>query len=227
MNFIQSVIFDIDGVLLDSLTPHLKICEDKNREYGLGLKIPNVDEFKKMVRRGVKISPMNYFFLAVGFPENDARRAFVEYKKEFIESYNPAPFPCIEKTLDSLHRGNLVLGIVTSNLRTNIDKALGDYMNFFDQNYIYSLDNMVGESKKDALISLTEKIGLTPGEIIYVGDQMSDWQAAKSAGMNFLGVTYGWGISSEEKEFPTIDNVQGISKYISRSGYNSLVASSR
>ena len=36
----SAVLFDVDGVLLDSLTPHLQICKDKNEEYGLGLTIP-------------------------------------------------------------------------------------------------------------------------------------------------------------------------------------------
>jgi hypothetical protein len=69
MGEIKLVLFDVDGVLLDSLVPHLRICQDKSREYQLNLRIPNPSEFRTMVRAGVKISPMKFMFMAVGFPE--------------------------------------------------------------------------------------------------------------------------------------------------------------
>ena len=42
MGEIKLVLFDVDGVLLDSLVPHLRICQDKSREYQLNL--PNEAE---------------------------------------------------------------------------------------------------------------------------------------------------------------------------------------
>jgi phosphoglycolate phosphatase len=215
MKSLEAVIFDVDGVLLDSLAPHLRICEDKSKEYGLGLTIPNPHKFKEMVRQGVKISPMNYFFLGVGFPEDAANRAFIEYKEEFMRDYAPVPFPYVKDTLERLYNSGLVLGIVTSNFRVNVEKALGSCMKFFQSDCIFSADNMVGQSKESALISVTQKMGITCSQSIYVGDQPSDWLAAESAGLNFLGVTYGWGISIESKEFPTVNNVKRIYQYIS------------
>jgi len=98
----SAVIFDVDGVLLDSLAPHLQICRDKNKEYGLGLSIPDADDFRNIVRKGVKISPMSYFFKAVGFPEKYAEMAFLQYKKVFTHDYAPKPFPRIDEVLSGL-----------------------------------------------------------------------------------------------------------------------------
>jgi beta-phosphoglucomutase-like phosphatase (HAD superfamily) len=53
----RAVFFDVDGVLLDSLPQHLQICHDKAIEFGLKLKIPTVDQFRQLIRRGVKVSP--------------------------------------------------------------------------------------------------------------------------------------------------------------------------
>jgi phosphoglycolate phosphatase-like HAD superfamily hydrolase len=214
MKKLSSVIFDVDGVLLDSLRPHLQICEDKNREYGLGLSIPKPEDFKKMVRRGIKISPMKYFFEAVGFPSDYAERAVAQYKENFMRDYAPKPFPKVEEMLSKLASTGLRLGIVTSNVRSNIDAALGTSMQFFHPECILTKDALVSESKADALLLAAKRLHAEVIETIYVGDQPADWIAAKEARMRFLGVTYGWGISEEDKEFPVVGSVMAIAEYI-------------
>src|SRR6478735_8396639 len=76
-------LFDADGVLLDSLSPHLQICADKSREFNLGLTIPSPEEMKAMIRRKVRISPMKDFFTAVGFPDDIAEQADRDYQATF------------------------------------------------------------------------------------------------------------------------------------------------
>ncbi len=214
MKTLQSVIFDVDGVLLDSLTPHLRICEDKNREYGLGLTIPDPKQFKKMVRQGVQISPMNYFFVAVGFPAKLAEQAFKDYKERFMIDYAPVPFPDVNETLLRLSKNRLKMGIVTSNVRNNVETALDKSMQFFDPECIFTKDGPIDHSKADALVAAAGNFMIDISESIYVGDQFADWVAANEAGAKFLGVTYGWGISKHAHQFPTVDNVLGIAEYI-------------
>ena len=60
---LEAVFFDIDGVLIDSLPEHLRICRDKAIEFGLKLKIPTVEEFREMVRRGTKVESDAVFLL--------------------------------------------------------------------------------------------------------------------------------------------------------------------
>jgi phosphoglycolate phosphatase-like HAD superfamily hydrolase len=214
MKKLSSVIFDLDGVLLDSLTPHLRLCEDKNQEYGLGLKIPSASDFKVMVSQGVRISPMNYFFQAVGFPREYADQAFAQYKETFMQHYPPRPFPGIGEVLSKLKAAGLKLGIVTSNVRSNVDSALGPNMKFFHPECIFTNDDPVGNSKVDALRSAAKKLHVEISEIVYVGDQPADWKAANEAGANFLGVTYGWGICEDEREFPVVNSVIDITENI-------------
>lgn len=214
MKEISSVIFDVDGVLLDSLSPHLQICKDKSREYGLGLSIPTVEDFRRIVRRGVKISPMKYFFEAVGFPSEYANLACAEYEKTFMRDYPPQPFLQIDDMLSKLISVGLKLGIVTSNVRANVDKALGASMRFFYPECIFTKEDMRSDSKADVLLSAAKKLHVDIVKVLYVGDQPSDYTAAKEAHVNFLGVTYGWGISEGDKDFPTVNNVMDIVEYI-------------
>jgi phosphoglycolate phosphatase len=214
MSVLRAALFDVDGVLLDSLTPHLRICEDKSREYGLGLKIPSAPEFKEIVRRGTRISPMRYFFLAVGFPEEFADKANLQYQEIFMTVYKPAPFPDVHRTLASLNDCGVQMGIVTSNVKVNVVEALGPSIDFFHPNCIFTKDNTGAGSKSEAIVSAMTNLGVSPTETIYVGDQPADWEAAKGAGVNFLGVAYGWGISSEDNGFPVVDDVHKMYRYI-------------
>jgi phosphoglycolate phosphatase-like HAD superfamily hydrolase len=214
MDKISTVVFDIDGVLLDSLEPHLQICRDKNKEYGLGLKIPSADEFRQIVRKGTKISPMIYFFKAVGFPLEYAEKATLQYNEIFLRDYTPKPFPDVDNMLSKLAKAGLKLGIVTSNVRANVDAALGSCMHFFAKKAVLAKDEIEGGSKADALLFVAEKLNTDIKNVIYVGDQPADFIAAEEAGAKFLGVIYGWGISKGDKQLSTVDNVIGIADYI-------------
>ena len=84
MSAIDTVLFDVDGVLVDSLDAHLRICRDKSDEFGLGLDIPDAAALQNMLKRGVVISPMVHFFHAVGMPMAFAERADSDYRREFM-----------------------------------------------------------------------------------------------------------------------------------------------
>ena len=216
MSRLRVALFDVDGVLLDSLTPHLKMCEDKSKEYGLGLRIPTPGEFKELARSDVPISPMKCFFMAVGFPEEFAERANLQYQAVFMKKYSPTTFPCVQSTLRVIHEAGLKMGIVTSNVRANVVEALGQSIRFFQPDCILSKDDMALASKHQAIGLALSKLQADPTEAIYIGDQLSDWEAAKQAGVHFLGAAYGWGISDKDTDFPIVRKVAEISLYILR-----------
>jgi phosphoglycolate phosphatase len=208
----RAVFFDVDGVLLDSLPQHLQICHDKAVEFGLKLKIPSVDEFRQLVRRGTKVSPMRCFFLAVGFPEDLAARAVADYEREFIQHYTPKIFPGVGKMLNSLRTAGLKLGLVTSNTRANVAPVLGNAMQYFEESCLFFFDRYPQPKTKSwCLAEGARLLGLEPQACMYVGDQPADAIAAREAGVSFLGVTYGWGISQDDKQYDTAKSVAEIS----------------
>jgi len=195
---------------------HLKICEDLSRQYGLGLQIPTPAELKKLARTGVRISPMKNFFMAVGFGEQDAERADAYYRAHFMEKYAPAPFPGVEELVRSLREAGLVLGIVTANVRANIEKALGETWGLFDPKLHYTYDHIQGFTKARALEDGVRVLGMTPGDVIFVGDQLADCDAARQAGVEFVGVSYGWGIAREDTASDVVRNIKELELYLQR-----------
>jgi phosphoglycolate phosphatase len=208
---LQAIFFDVDGVLIDSLPQHLQICRDKASEFGLSLKIPTVDEFRDLVRRGTKVSPMRYFFQAVGFPEETLDRAVADYERDFMQRYWPEPFSGIAQMLAGVHHDGFQLGLVTSNTRANVVPALGGAMKYFDERCLFFFDRYPEPKTKPwCLVEGARIFGVTRRECVYVGDQPADAAAAREAGTRFLGVTYGWGISQHDQQYETANSVLQI-----------------
>lgn len=212
---LRAAVFDVDGVLLDSFGPHLQFCKDRGAEYGISISVQNADEWRRIVSSGVKISPMRYFLLAVGFPDDRVLDVILEeYERAFVQDYPSRSFPGIEEMLSRLSVVGLKLGIVTSNVRANIESALGPNMRFFQPECVFTKDDTINRTKAEAIRMAAERFGFTTPEVTYIGDQPSDWQAAKEAGVNFLGVAYGWGIYANDDRFSVVENVMAIADHI-------------
>jgi len=209
------VIFDVDGVLVDSLAAHLQICSDKNEEYGLGLTIPDAAAFRKLVRRGTRISPMKNLFIAVGFPEKYAEKATEDYRRSFRDKYPSRMFPGADAMLKNLRIAGCELGIVTGNVKANIVATLGRTLELFRPDCVVTEDELKGASKSDGLTKAINASHVSREETVFVGDQPADRDAARATGVTFLGVSYGWGITEEDREsFPVATSVNEISDCI-------------
>lgn len=220
------VIFDVDGVLVDSLAAHLQICRDKNDEYGLGLTIPDASSFRELVRRGTRISPMKKLFIALGFPEKYADKATEDYRHSFREKYPSKMFPGAEAMLKDVRAAGFQLGIVTGNVKANIVTTLGRTLEMFRHDCVITEDELTGAPKADGLIKAMNAANVSLEETVFIGDQPADWDAARTTGVNFLGVTYGWGITQEDRaSFPVAASVSEISDCILNPSFCSRIDS--
>ncbi|MFZ5376570.1 MAG: HAD-IA family hydrolase [Patescibacteria group bacterium] len=86
---------------------------------------------------------------------------------------------------------NYSLGIVSSNRRDNIVRFLELYnLEFFD--FVYSEKSLFGKDKM--LLSVIKKHKLTKDQVIYVGDEVRDLEAANKVGVKMVAVE--WGLNS-------------------------------
>ncbi len=96
MKLLRAICFDVDGVLLDSLGAHLQVCADKSRKYGLNVPIP-APEFQQLESSGIKISPMEKLFEAVGFPLNNTLNGPIRSIRLPCNGLPDKPFPEVAK----------------------------------------------------------------------------------------------------------------------------------
>lgn len=211
----HAIFFDVDGVLLDSLPQHLQICADLSERYGLGLEIPTVSEFRMLIEKGGKISPMIEFFRAVGFPEDLAQKATKYYDENFGAEYPSAQFSGAEEVIKTLHDQGVSLGLVTANVKENVEPALGDILHYFpaDLRFYFNPEHPA-ITKLEKLSEGARQLKLDPCECAYVGDQPSDLNAAREANFQFLAVSYGWGFLQAPEGVPIASTVREIADFI-------------
>jgi phosphoglycolate phosphatase len=202
----RAIVFDVDGVLLDSLAPHVKFCHDMNERFNLGLKLPSLENGKE-----IAATPMDNFLRRAGFPEKMIPKLLEIYAKEF-PTYKVLPFKGAGAVLRLLKRKGFLLCISTANYKANVARALGKSMSEFSA--VYDVEN--SKSKVEAVNSFCTQFGLQKQNVLFVGDSLKDQQSAQKAGVKFIGITHGWEIT-KKAPFPTVSNLRELAWKVAKS----------
>lgn len=174
--------FDFDGTIADTLSviffeaDHLllesgekKISDDllrKIREEGL-----------EKALRGADIPPYKLFFL------------YHKVKKRIKKNILKAEIrEGMRESLESLKKEGTILGVLTSNSKENVKEFLKEKN--LDIFHFIKTSSFLGKVKE------LKKLKRREGIFIYIGDETSDVQAGKRAGVKTVAVP--WGLSSRE-----------------------------
>jgi len=192
---IKLVIFDYDGVIVDSFPKvhevYMEICKQ------LGKECPaEFDNFKKVYG---KHSGEAYANLKISSEE--VRRADEIFSKEILNK-KPKLFEGIKEVLEELNK-KYVLILISSNLKEEINQKLERFgINQYFKEIIARTPREVGvrsRGKDLDIINAMKKYGFSEKETVIIGDREVDYNAGKRAGLNnILLVEYGWGYHKEE-----------------------------
>lgn len=121
------------------------------------------------------------------------------YAKErsALESNGTHLLPGVRSALEDLRTAGYQLGVVSTGASGRIRRTLTRFqlMPYFTEAGIIG----DAQNKLEALSKATTLFRMKPGETVYVGDRPEDADAAKNAGLNFIGVTTG---AFKDGDFP-------------------------
>lgn len=200
-------LFDFDGVLADSLKKHIEFCLRVNEKYQKDLALPAIDDPKAW--RPFVSFPFEKFLVNLGFSPDEAKIIHdTDYLEEFgLRSGPRLLFPGVTEMIIELHRAGNRLGIVSLNTFSNILNSLEELAGYFD---VINTADQFPDNKVPALINACAILQIKAEDAVYVGDALSDFRAANEISMPFIGASYGWQISGEETEFPSVASVEDL-----------------
>lgn len=180
---IKAVIFDFDGTIADTLEEVIKILHDiAGREFGK----KRIEHFRGLTFHEM-LTELGIPFYKIPFFVKFGREKLAKKILEIhLHKHARELFKQLEK------RGYLT-GIISSNLETNVRKFLKNKgVKEFD--FIECGSTLFG--KHFLLKKAIKRFGFRKDEVIYVGDEVRDIEAAHKAGIKIISVT--WGFNSEK-----------------------------
>jgi phosphoglycolate phosphatase len=183
MFMFKAIIFDFDGTLSDSW--EIMMLAFRRLAVRYDYPFPSPDEIEKL-----KELPIKARLKKMGIPIYRIPFMIQEIKKTFVEQQDTLrPFPGVCEALHVLAERGLQLYI----LSTNTEEVIGGFLKKNDMDVFVSIDSAPGLfGKQRSILNLLKRQGLSREETLYVGDELRDIEACKSAGIKFLAVTWGF-----------------------------------
>ena len=197
----KGIIFDLDGTLLDTIQD----LADSVNFVLLTLNYPKhtYEEYKLKIGKGFKN------LIEVSLPENCRKEEIINHALHmFLGIYDKMymnktkPYEGISDMLEQIQKKEVKIG-VNSNKRTDYSNILIQ-KNFPNIDFTQIYGERSGVPKKpdpSAALEIAKQMGYKPEEILYIGDSKTDMQTGENAGMDTVGVLWGFRDKAELVQF--------------------------
>lgn len=183
-------VFDVDGTLLD--TSEGLINSTVFTIKSLGLRMPDAQTLRSFVGPRIQDS-MSQVFGLQGQELKKACDVFRNYYKQG-DVLLAKPYPYVFELLDMLFKNKKKLAVATNKRQDFVDALMGKY-GFAKYFTVVHGTDFEGKLKKSDLIQkcLEDFTIQNLRNAVMIGDSEYDFDAAKECGVDFIGVTYGFG----------------------------------
>lgn len=186
----DTVIFDLDGTLLDTLND---LTDSVNYALNLyGFPCRSIAEVKSFVGNGV--ARLMELSIPFGLNNPQYKKCLEDFRRHYSENMQnkTCAYKGIMELLEKLSKEGYKLAI-TSN---KFDKAVKELNQVYFGKYIkVAIGEMENVSKKpapDTVFKALRELGSTTCRSVYVGDSEVDVKTAKNSGIVCVGVTWGF-----------------------------------
>ncbi|WP_238883820.1 HAD family hydrolase [Clostridium sp. YIM B02551] len=186
----NTIIFDLDGTLLDTLDDLTDSVNYSLARHGFPCR--EKDEVRRFVGNGVAR------LIELAIPEGRSNRKYDICLADFKEHYSKNKqnktnaYNGIMELLEKLSKENYKLAIVSN----KFDKAVKELNQIYFGEYIKvaigQSEHIAKKPAPDTVYMALEELGSNTDNSIYVGDSEVDVKTAKNSGIKCVGVTWGF-----------------------------------
>ena len=198
------IIFDFDGVLIDSLKnmnyAWNKSCEENNVQINFSLYTKYIGLPFGEILRKLKIHKKNHIKIAKSYEHHSSEKI-----KKIKITINDLRF------LKKLRR-KYILALFTSKSKKRSEKILLKNKSLFKYK-IYPSKKIKGKPHPDGLNKILSLSKFKKKEAIYLGDTLYDYKASRKAKIDYLHANWGYQKISCQK-VKKINNLKNIEKYL-------------
>ena len=176
----KGVLFDLDGVVVDSESIYTQFWSDIDKLYPTG-----VENFAIAIK-GNTLQRI----LADFFPDNDVKQDILERIKDFEINMRYKPFAEAIRFINELKRNQFRIAIVTSSSQKKMDNLYAQNPGFREMFDAVVTGDMVSHSKPDPEPYLlgAEAIGVAPESCYVFEDSISGIESGIRAGATVIGL---------------------------------------
>lgn len=192
----KTVLFDLDGTLTDSAEGITKCVQ--HALVSMGYEAPELDDLHCFVGPPLKEMFMEY----TGMNSEDGDRAVALYRERYVPTgiYENHLYPRIIKMLELFQKEGIIMGVASSKPEIYVKQIL-DHFGIDDYFKVIVGSELDGGRvhKKDVLEEAIRRLKMESHreQIVLVGDTKYDVEGAREAGIQCIGVTYGYGDQDE------------------------------
>lgn len=194
----ETVIFDLDGTLVDTLDD---LTDSVNFALSsLGFPKRSREEVRSFVGNGVR--KLIYLSVPEGTDEDTSEKCLDVFRGHYKNNSRnkTKPYDGIDEMLKKLCEAGVKTAVVTNKMQA----AAKDIVEFYFGDKILltvgQIDGVAQKPNPDGVLLVLEKLAVEKEKAVYVGDSEVDCLTAHNAGVNCIGVTWGFRSAQTLKE---------------------------
>lgn len=199
----KAVIFDMDGVIIDSEPIHFEVDMQTMKDLGCNISAKELEKYVGTTNEYMFADIKKNYNISKSIEEIINYK--VEKTKQKIIQSDLEPIEGIKELLSELKNKNIPTAIASSSPRRFIDVVvskfkLQDYFKF-----IVSGEEVAnGKPAPDVYIETAKKLGILPRDCTVIEDSKNGVLAAKAAGMRCIGFQ---NVNSGNQDLSMADNI--------------------
>ena len=186
MSAFELIIFDCDGVLVDSEPIACIILGDMLRD-DLGWPISDAELRERFIGKSMKSTLQT--IRDAGFEPGPDFAHELHEREMAVFAQSLKPVPGMPETLDALHDRRRCVASSSSPARIRRSLEITDLLTRFDAAHIFSAEQVThGKPAPDLFFFAAEQMRVQPRQCVVVEDSIAGIAAARAAGMTVFGL---------------------------------------